>query len=321
MLQPQLTISKSSSSSDDDLSEGDSKSGSQTMSSPEEGRKQSDSSLTNQSSTDESKMYHEGHEHWLEQQDQVRSMKRKVLRPKHGTPVERIFGQHNSVLSDFDRIAPAIASSTSDKAQLSRPTFNTTNEQSTKQYSSLESPDISSNLMYPGHKIDYPPVGDYSRNRQFKANSRITQYATLTRSNHSNQDYLNDPYRDQQRFHYSGPARPKSLLNDLIPQSMTSDFDNPMRRRILLNQRRPGRYNTLTGSGSKEWRQQYQYDDRFNWRLNSDVTPSNDWLQPGALIPRIDSSTLKRHSKPVAEHSAGSIVEEPAFEEREEAAL
>lgn len=191
----------------------------------------------------------------------------------------------------------------------------------------------------------------YLRQAQKFNYSRPTQYATLARSSRFDHQFNSGPAGRLDRLDYqhrlpqlfASNAKAKSQLGgDSISRQATplehEDTGNTsvrfMKHRAHLFQRRQGRYNTLTGAGAKEWRQQYS-DVADNWHMLSSQVPEHlrrwdaseqdkaigsNYLQPGTMIPRIDSSTLRRHNNKRAE-PAGSIVEEPAFEDREDAVL
>lgn len=89
--------------------------------------------------------------------------------------------------------------------------------------------------------------------------------------------------------------------------------------------KRQARYNTLTGAGPlEEWAQRYAGPAMS--RLDE---PAGRWIQQhqagsGLMIPRVDSSTLRRQQVKRLEKSPaeGSIMEEPAtVEEGRESAF
>lgn len=188
--------------------------------------------------------------------------------------------------------------------------------------------------------------------------SRPSQYATLARTSKFNHDpklpqdqqtseYLRPTYNSNSntaRIYNSGEPISRPL------NQYQREASYLMKQRAQLFQRRQGRYNTLTGgAGSiKQWRKQYEGDvnnddvilesSASSWQpppwaelaqLNLNRTQSttsssggggNFWqLKSGNMIPRVDSSTLRRPTNRPNEVSAGSIVEEATpYEEDEE---
>lgn len=193
--------------------------------------------------------------------------------------------------------------------------------------------------------------------QKFNHSQRTTQYATLARSSRFDHQFgpPNSPRLDQfdrldhqqrlaQLFNAPSNNKSQNLNSNLISQPLPIEQDGAaksstrfLRQRAHLFQRRQGRYNTLTGSGAQEWRRQYMDAADQNWHMIGLQTPKHlqrwdelsehdtgvsatNYLQPGTMIPRIDSSTLRRHS--IAKNEpAGSIEEEPSFESKEDADL
>lgn len=197
----------------------------------------------------------------------------------------------------------------------------------------------------------YAP-GAYQQWRLSNLTSRPSQYATLARNHRLGQDmyqnYFDGPPRP---FVSSSPTqrhrRESSLLGETINRAtkpathlgephmaplVSPGYDtnishgsNRPRVRQHLS-RGQGRYYTLTGTGSRDWRLRYDHEEANegslvqNWHaqqppLDSANQPnSSKWLPPGTMIPRVDSSTLRRQSRR-GEPAETSIVEEPAGEE------
>lgn len=165
--------------------------------------------------------------------------------------------------------------------------------------------------IYPMNSREYPDYLNLRYRQLMDAASagRASQYATLTRAtrsvdhNFSNQSNLST---------YSNPTRLRSQTNELI-SAPANDSVYLVKRRSYQEQARQSRYNTLTGSGIKEWRHQRYQDFDRPWQAKQphrlDQANQADWLPPGALIPRIDSSTLRRQPKR-PETTTSSIVEE-----------
>lgn len=219
-----------------------------------------------------------------------------------------------------------------------------------KRYSSydppLETTTTADDHLYPiTGEYKLPEYSHYARAgfqpQLYPSTQRASQYATLARTSRFNHEsnLASAPNQSKDSYVVSGKAR--SYLDEPISRPMNQyqrEASYLMKQRAQLFQRRQGRYNTLTGgAGSiRQWRQQYEGESNPNeeivsqtssWRppLWSELLPSTDssrgdnWLQPGTMIPRIDSSTLRRHGmRPNETTTAGSIVEETTYEDDEE---
>lgn len=162
---------------------------------------------------------------------------------------------------------------------------------------------------------------------------RPSQYATLTRYANlrpsSRDDFwpesiyqtLSQPPHETSNHEY--PARNHRNM----PRESTMDGLHQARYRP----NREMRYNTLTGAGAREWR---DLTSEPIWRripnaqstARSELARStNDqyshlmaWPKSGLMIPRVDSTTLKRQHKlarsmQTNDHPANSILEEPSL--------
>lgn len=219
---------------------------------------------------------------------------------------------------------------------------------------SLESSTTFDDSLYPitGEYQHYARAGFQQQLYQ-----RPTQYATLARTSKFNhdlrlQDHNQITTADQRlRPLYNVSGNGRIYLGEPITRTLNQynrEASYLMKQRAQLFQRRQGRYNTLTGgAGSiRNWRKQYEGDSinnedilaspsssaTNNWQppLWAELRHSNEipattssggnlWLKSGNMIPRVDSSTLRRQSNRPAEVTTGSILEEElAYEEEED---
>lgn len=215
---------------------------------------------------------------------------------------------------------------------------------------SLESSTTIDDSLYPitGEYQHYARAG--FQQQLYQNHSRPSQYATLARTskfNHDNSKPLQEGSTEYLRSPYDGNAADSGSsrnyrLGEPISRPLNQyqrEASHLMRRRAQLFQRRQGRYNTLTGgAGSiKQWRKQYDGDisnedvvlaSSPSWQpplwselAHSNQTPTNSlgggnfWLKSGNMIPRVDSSTLRR---PTNRSSEANIVEEATYEEGDE---
>lgn len=184
-----------------------------------------------------------------------------------------------------------------------------------------------------GEYQHYAP-GSY---QQWRMNNskRPAQYATLARTNRLVQDtsYLDilDAYPSyyQKRSSLIDREETPRARNHLSEQTYfttaslrpNQDLSISRHRASQVLSHRRGRYNTLTGTGAKEWRFQHSVEradsEADSWaRPFIEPVPINirERLQAGTMIPRVDSSTLRRQARR-PETAESSIIEEPADEE------
>jgi len=152
------------------------------------------------------------------------------------------------------------------------------------------------------------------QHQQLAGRRPTSSYATLART--SSFDHDSAPTNGLVGRHTlarGGQAKFKSYLGEPVART-SKEVAQLSGGRANFDQRRQGRYNTLTGTGAREWRQQGFSLERAGWQRAAQVHKESlaNWPQTGNLIPRIDSSTLRRQTKP-----SGSIVEEPTFEDHE----
>lgn len=339
-----------STSDDDDKS---AKSGQSSQIAP----KMSDSSVTTNLSSSQETSPRELH--WSEYSSG--QQERKSLKPKQNSSVEEIFGSQMEPLSLSKTALVSVGSGSLELAphraiyqqQQMAPPADKDDSETERRYSSYDSPArlMTEAISLSTHNNDSLTSGlsflddQHVHEQQYRARaghllrpkfnySRSSQYATLARSSRFEQ-------RDQlvsalDRFEYptnrlsqlfATPARPKSHLGaDLGEQDEPSQSGRLMKHRAQqLFQRRQGQYNTLTGVGVQEWRKRYTAEASDpNWRIQrwNGLNPTDrNFLQPGTMIPRIDSSTLRRHSNKKPEPTSSIEEEPPAFEEREDAVL
>lgn len=191
--------------------------------------------------------------------------------------------------------------------------------------------------LYPAARFHGQPNPDrpYSRQQFFNRHSypaRPMQYATLARTSRPSQDdwptlsrqSLDDdhhhhyyPYPSHSNFGLPNKARshlgePTAQRSLQAASSMTNNlsrrrFDYSSQRRMVGSQR-SARYNTLTSTVGIWPSQRYPLDQSSAGAISSSGA---EWLQPGTLLPRIDSSTLRRQSKlPTQQEATTSIAEE-----------
>lgn len=269
------------------------------------------------------------HSQWENQNNKPVLIKRRSLTPNESS-VERIFGQTNpessttsgSVVTDARSRLNALPRADlleRRRYRLSlseRPSFNGTGG------GGIPGDDDIYNIS--GEYRHYAPGMSYQQWRMNNT-SKPLQYATLARTSRLDQNPLdlNCPPYNQRAGPYLNPLR--DFPNDSLSYNNGTVPHMESRQRGLgpMIQRRQGRYNTLTGTGTRDWRLRHarKADDSERWpapqkqHFTVESMSSSDWLQPGAtlFLPRIDSSTLRRQMQRV-EAVERSIVEDPAEE-------
>lgn len=176
-----------------------------------------------------------------------------------------------------------------------------------------------------------PGSGLYSTLAQVRsqqaASPRIGRYATLQRNS-----------RRLAQVHEN--VWPESVYQTLSRDCSRREpaLNQPQTNSRRLDGRRHNRYNTLTGAGSREWRglvndcawSAYMSEMPLSAKTQSELATEklgekhltrlqgSHWPQAGLMIPRVDSSTLKRQQKLARPgesqaRKATSILEEPAL--------
>lgn len=198
------------------------------------------------------------------------------------------------------------------------------------QLENYRQPAASSNSM---RSMQYATLARSQRHRQPEPLVEVTNQFGRNQHQHATNHHQNrtEPY--QQRF----PVAPPSGYEDvhashhdqLFPNSSELNFNQAalddgrstliQQRQLLASRRRQGRYNTLTGTGSRDWRSQFQasHSNQMQHQMNeADLLRSWDqqqalWSSSGGVaggvghlgdgvlhIPRIDwSNTLRRQAR------------------------
>lgn len=130
--------------------------------------------------------------------------------------------------------------------------------------------------------------------------TRPQQYATLARTSRPSQDEwpLSNRAGDYGSPYVMNGHKSRSHIGE-TPAHRLPTTTNMRNGLAYSSQRhsaggggqRPSKYNTLTSAGS------WQSGSSKNNNNNRYLPAQNDWLQPGALLPRIDCSTLRRQQK------------------------
>lgn len=182
------------------------------------------------------------------------------------------------------------------------------------------SDDSIGSTIYPISVSEYQNIYPPRHASSFGTSLRQTQYATLARTSRFMHDESGAPVDRlelQRKLYY--PSKSRSHLGDSISAHNQDAALNQLKspkhavnyRQGQLLSRRQSRYNTLTGLGSREWRQDYAATSLA--RLDS-IGQQQDWQgSSGWMIPRVDSTTLRRQPKrneASATTTAGSIIEE-----------
>lgn len=156
--------------------------------------------------------------------------------------------------------------------------------------------------------------------RQHRILDGIDHYSTLS---HPRLPHQNSPsprvarYATLQRHNQRLTDVEETLWPESIYQALSVNKDYKSQTRLahqVSERRRLNRYNTLTGAGVREWRglandNAWSTDSHQlarGTKTQSELTPNNKlshlqgalWPHVGLMIPRVDSSTLKRQQKP-----------------------
>lgn len=205
-------------------------------------------------------------------------------------------------------------------------------------------------LYSPANEYQHYAPGSYQHWRM-QSSLRPTQYATLARTNHVEHESssLNNYNMSSRldRFKYSsnhnfnhnnsnGKLLSRTSANRDNNDLLNTEYDLPdstsrsyIHSHRPMAYRRPGRYNTLTNVSSSRdhWHSQ---DVSSRWRqvptgnvsIPNDGTALVNWLLPGSpmILPRIDSSTLRRKTRLQEPGPSTSIAEESISDDREDLA-